>query len=612
MLQTMRDNAQGLVAKVIVGFIIVVFALFGVESIVSLGSGVDAPVTVGDFEISELEISRQVEQQKNNMRRQFGDQYNDSLFNDAFFRKSAVDQLIEQRLALQSAEQMGLAVSTAQLDTMIVNTPAFQVDGEFNSDQFVSILRLNGWTPMSYRNDLANDLKVNQARAALVLSSLETPFNGQLATALSQEQRSYRYVEFKIADLEGNVDVSEEDVTSYYEANSQQYQTAETVAVNYVLLSHEAIAAEQQVSDEDIEAAYQDYQQQLAEDEQREASHILIEPSDDRTDEQARLLAQQLSERARAGESFADLAAEYSDDIGSKSEGGSLGIAARGAFVDAFEQALYAMAEPGEISAPVKSEYGYHVIRFDRTHRQETKALADVRSELEQQIRQGKAELVYAEQLQELSNLAFSARELTDISDAMALTVQSSDTFDRRQGSGIAASDAVRQAAFVDNVLLDRELSEVIETPQGALVLMVSEHTPQQTMPLEQVRDRVIASVKRERAAEQAKQLAEAAVKDSTSVESWQTVSSAASESTSAPRALQQRAFALAKGQAEAVATPGGHSALIVDDIQVVDWQQQTAEAPLLDQLRMRRSRQDMVSYQGYARNTTQVERSDS
>ena len=119
------------------------------------------------------------------------------------------------------------------------------------------------------------------------------------------------------------------------------------------MLSHEAIAAEQQVSDEDIEAAYQDYQQQLAEDEQREASHILIEPSDDRTDEQARLMAQQLSERARAGESFAALAAAYSDDIGSKSEGGSLGIAAPDALADAFEQALGALAWAGCAHCPV-------------------------------------------------------------------------------------------------------------------------------------------------------------------------------------------------------------------------------------------------------------------
>ncbi|WP_199243910.1 SurA N-terminal domain-containing protein [Bacterioplanes sanyensis] len=609
MLQTMRDNAQGLIAKIIVGFIIVVFALFGVESIVSLGGGEQAPVTVGDYEISTLEISRQVEQQKSNMRRQFGEQFDDSLFNDGFFRNSAIEQLIEQRLALQSAEQMGLAISTAQLDQIIVNTPAFQVDGQFNSDQFVSILRLNGWTPMSYRDDLADDLKINQARAGMVLTSIETPFNAQMAAALSQEERSYRFVEYKIADLEDAIEVSDEDVQQYYQANTSQYQTAETVSVDYVMLSLADIAAQQDVSDDDITAAYEDYQQQLADNEQREVSHILIETNDERTDEQARQLANSLSERAKAGESFAQLAQEFSDDLGSKRDGGSLGIAARGAFVEPFEQVLYAMAQPGDISGAVETEFGYHVIRFDGIHRQESQSLEQVRAELEQEIRQGKAQLVYAEQLQELSNLAFSARSLSDISDALAMEIQTTASFDRNQGSGIALDGSVRQAAFADNVLLDRELSEVIETEQGAVVLAIREHAPQQTMPLEDVRERVVASLKRERAAEQAQTLAQAAADNPESVTDWQAVTGVASQSSEAPRAVQQRAFALANGTADAIATPGGHSALVVDDIQTVAWQEQAAEDAAVEELRMRRSRQDMVSYQGYARNTTQIER---
>jgi peptidyl-prolyl cis-trans isomerase D len=612
MLQTMRDNAQGIVAKVIVGFIIIVFALWGVESIVTLGGGDDAPVTVGDYDVSELEITRQVEQQKANMRRQFGDQFDDSLFNDEFFRRTAVEQLIEQKLALHAAEDMGLAISTAQLDQVIVNTPAFQVDGKFDKDRFVSVLRLNGWTPMSYRQDLVADLKMNQARAALVLSGIEVPFSGQLAQALAEEQREYRYVEYRIADLEGDIDVSDADVEQFYQDNQDQFQTAETVTVNYVRLSLSELAERQQVLDEDIEQAYADYQADLADNEQREASHILIEANGERSDSEARELAQQLAERARNGESFAALAEEYSDDIGSRSSGGSLGLAARGTFVEPFENALYAMQEEGSVSDPVETEFGYHVIRFDGVQKQQLKALAEVRPELEDEIRNGKAELAYAEQLQELSNLAFSARQLSDISEAMALPVQSSDAFSRQQGAGVALDARVRTAAFADNVLLDRELSDVIETDDGAVVLMVDQHQPQQTQPLAEVRERVVALLKRERAAEQAQQLAQSAAEDPASVDAWQSVSNKAAASSDAPRAVQQRAFALAEGKADAIATPGGHSAVVVDRIQSVAWQEQSLEDGSLEELRMRRSRLDMLSYQGYARNTTEIRGSDS
>ncbi len=171
---------------------------------------------------------------------------------------------------------MGLAISTAQLDQVIVNTPAFQVDGKFDKDRFVSVLRLNGWTPMSYRQDLVADLKMNQARAALVLSGIEVPFSGQLAQALAEEQREYRYVEYRIADLEGDIEVSDADVEQFYQDNQDQFQTAETVTVNYVRLSLSELAERQQVLDEDIEQAYADYQADLADNEQREASHILI------------------------------------------------------------------------------------------------------------------------------------------------------------------------------------------------------------------------------------------------------------------------------------------------------------------------------------------------
>ena len=192
MLQTMRDNAQGMIAKIIVGFIIVVFALWGVESIVSIGSGTSATASVNGEDITEEDIVRTVEQQKANLRRQFGDQYDENLFNEQFLRQSALEQLIEQKIALVQAQELGLRASPRSIDETIVTIPAFQLDGRFNREQFQNVLRINGMTPLMFRASLAEDIITNQARAAFILSSLETPFSARLSEALNQEERTFR------------------------------------------------------------------------------------------------------------------------------------------------------------------------------------------------------------------------------------------------------------------------------------------------------------------------------------------------------------------------------------------------------------------------------------
>ena len=190
MLQTMRNNAQGMIAKVIVGFIIFVFAIWGVESIVTLGGGPKPAATVGGVDISAEEVARAVQQQKNELRRQFGEQFDENLFNDQMLRDSALEQLINQTVAKVQADDMGLRASTRLIDEMIIATPAFQSDGVFDREQFVNILRINGLTPLAYRVQLAESLKVNQARAAFILSSFTTPLDVKLQQALAKDRKS--------------------------------------------------------------------------------------------------------------------------------------------------------------------------------------------------------------------------------------------------------------------------------------------------------------------------------------------------------------------------------------------------------------------------------------
>lgn len=611
MLQTMRDNAQGMIAKVIVFFIIFVFALWGVESIVSLGGGTPATATVGDQEITEADIVRTVEQQKANLRRQFGDQYDENLFNEKFLRQSALEQLIEQKVAVVQADKLGLRAAPRAIDEAIVTIPAFQQDGRFDKEQFQNVLRMNGLSPLTFRASLAEDIKTNQARAAFVLSSVETPFAVQVSEALNNELRTFSFYEVNARDLEASVELSDEDIQLAYEASKDRYKTEEQVRIQYVQLKRADIAAKQEVSDDELQAAYIDYQSRELAKEQRSSSHILVEMNDDRSDADALALANDIKSRLDNGEDFAALAKEYSDDIGTKNAGGNLGLSTKGSFVPEFEDVLYTL-QKDQISAPVKSEFGYHIIRLDDIVTPAVKALADVKDELSREVRAGKAEAVYAEQMQELSNISFSAESIADVANALNLQLQSTDFFSRENGNGIALNDAVRQVAFAENVMLDKQISEVVELQDGAVVLAVSEHKDASVKPLAEVKSQVVASLKRERALAQARVMADAIISGDEQAKAWKKVSSTFQQSSEAPRLAQQKAFALTVGQSDVVKTPGGYTVVRLDAIDAKNWQDMVVSEEAKEAGRAQNSRADMLSYQAWAKSAINIERSGS
>lgn len=611
MLQTMRDNAQGIVAKIIVFFIIAVFALWGVESIVTLGGGEEATASVGGNDINEVEIVRLVEQQKNNLRNQFGDQYNEDLFNDGFLRQSALEQLINQKVALVQADKLGLQASTAAIDAQIIAMPAFQLDGKFSKEQFQNILRMNGWSPLSFRAELAGDVKINQARAAFVLSSLETPFSVQLTEALDNEKRRFKFVELSSASLEKDIEVSDDDIESFYGNNKSRFMTDENVSIEYVLLERAALAAKQDVSEEDLELLYQDYVAKENELEQRDSSHILIEVSDDVSEEAADKLANDIKARLDNGEDFAQLASEFSDDIGTKAQGGELGLNTRGAFVEEFENALYAL-KTGEISEPVKTEFGFHIIKLNAVAAADVKSLEEMKPQLEADVRNQKAEVEFAELQQELSNVAFSAGSVDEVADALSLKKQSTALFSRNYGDGIASNNEIRTAAFQDNILLDREISGVIETAAGALVFAIKEHKPSELKTLDLVKPEIVAELTSTKAKEVAKDKAETIKNGDADDVQWTQVETSFNQSSDAPRSVQQKAFEIAQGQAAVVATPGGYSVVVVEGVTKKDWQDMQTSEELIEQGRTQQSRADMVSYQSWAKENVEIKRSGS
>ncbi len=610
MLQTMRDNAQGIVAKVIVFFIIIVFALFGVESIVNLGSGDDAVAKVGDREVSELDVQRIVEQQKQNLRRQFGNQFDENLFNDQLLRQSAIEQLIQQNVDLVQADAFGLYAAPSVIDEAIVSIPAFQVDGKFNKEQFISVLRMNGWTPMTFRASLADDLKTSQAQQAVSLTNIATPFKARYTAMINGELRTLSWTQVASEDMLADVAVSEDEVQGYYDDNKQSFQTPETVKVRYAGFDRAALEAEQDVTEEDIESAYQDYVSEESQKEQRRSRHILIEVNDDRSDADAKALAESIKQQLDNGADFAELAKENSDDIASAQQGGELGFIGRGVFVPEFEDQLFSM-NVGDVSAPVKTQFGYHIIDLEEVKGPDLASIDDKKAELESYIRSEKAKLYMAEQSQELGNLAFSSASIDELAETLGLTVNETPAFTRDAGEGFASSDQVRQLAFAENVLLDSELSDVVETDDGLYVFQVSEHKEPTALPLELVRAQVENAIKRSKALELAEAKADEIVAGNTEAD-WNELTTTFMQSNDLPRAGQVKAFGLKQGEVASALVPGGYVVVKVDAIQTPDMADIVADDQTLLREEQRLSRAGVIGYRKWAKEHTEIEQPDA
>lgn len=605
MLQTMRNNAQGIIAKIIVGFIIIVFALWGVESIVNLGGGERPVATVGDYEITRVQVQQKVAEQKNQLRRQFGDQYDEGLFNEKFLEQSAVEQLINERVAQTQADNLDLYASTSEIDQMIINTPAFQTAGEFDKEQFQLVLRMNGYSVAQYRAMLADSVRQNQVRAAFMLSTIDTPFEMQLRQALENEQRTFAYATVNASDFTDVVEVSDEDIQAYYDENVSRFLTPERARIRYVLLSREMIQDGQEVTDEDLEIAYSDYVADLSANEQRESAHILF-LTEDRSEAEAIELAEAARVRLDNGESFAAVAADVSEDGGSADMGGTLGVNPRGAFDPAFDEALFALEE-GDVSGPVVTEFGVHLIKAISVEAVDTPALADVRDELVDVVKAEKAGFLFAERSQELANSAFSAETIEELAENSGLTVLESDYFTQTAGTGIAEADQIRRTAFDENMKLDRELSDLVEVEQGSLVFVVDDYQDARAKPLEEVRAQVVAALTSQKSLELASDKAEQMLSGDVSVD-WTEVTTTLRQATEAPRAAQQKAFALAEGESDIVSSPAGYTLVKVNSVDQKSWEDMAVTDDLRNAVRNQAARDDMVSYQAWSKANTEIE----
>ncbi|BBB30033.1 SurA N-terminal domain-containing protein [Neptunomonas japonica] len=460
MLQSIRDNSQSIVAKVIVGLIVVTFALFGVESLVSLTSESDAPATVNGEEITSQELYQATELQRRQLLSQMGENADPALLDDGLISSMVLDSLIEQKSLLLAAEDKNLMVSDRMIDQMIVNTADFQVDGQFNRNQFEAALRNAGFTPLMYRDLLRKERVIEQERNAYQLSAFAVPQELERIVALDRQTRDIRYFVLPLAGVMAQVNVSEDDIKSEYEAERSSLMTQEQVAVEYILLNKNDLRDDVDVSDDELKAQYDQYLASFQAEEERDVAHILIEVTAEQDDAEALAKVAALQARIKAGESFESLAKSESDDVGSASSGGSLGVNGKGVFSEPFERSMYELSV-NDVSEPVRTEFGYHLIKVNGISKEEVSSFAELKYDLAEEILDQKVEAIYVERLEQMADITFSAGDLVEPSEVLGLTIVSSEPFDKVGGT----TDVTRNAKVISAVFSNELIQEKVNSP---------------------------------------------------------------------------------------------------------------------------------------------------
>ncbi len=447
MLQKIRDNAQSWIAWVIVGLIIIPFALFGLNQY-SGGGSEPLAATVDDSEITQRELQQAYYRQRQRLQQMFGDKLPPNLFSEEILKQQLLQQLIEDRLVMQSGNQMKMKVGDLLLSEVVQSIDAFQEGGEFSREAYDRVMRTQGMLPGQFEQMLRRDLLLEQYRTGVEGSDFSTPAEKQQRLQLEQQQRQAGYLIVSANRFKEGITLTDADIDSFYQQNSSRYMRPEQVSIEYIELKQGALNQGIDVDPAELKERYEAQKLNYVTPEERRASHILflVDEDDDAT---AKLKAEAAVERLNSGEEFAALAKELSNDPGSSEQGGDLGFFGREVMDPAFEESAYALAK-GEISAPIRSEFGYHIIRLDDIRGGETKTFEMVEQDLKREIQAERSEQLFYDQAEILANLTYEHPDsLQTAAEEMELDIQSTAPFTRNGGKGLTKNLKISGAALV-------------------------------------------------------------------------------------------------------------------------------------------------------------------
>lgn len=518
MLQTIHDKLKGIFAVAILVALGIVFVFWGVNFSTDSGGLTRARgVEVNGREIPVAEVQRDYQDEMSRMQAMLGDAgVSDELRKT--IQKRVLDRAVQAELLRQRTGKLGFQATDTEVLEAISNIPAFQVEGRFSPDAYHAALRSVGLTPERFEAEQRQFVLAKQLDRGLYASAFVLPAELARSVALRDEVRTVGWVAVPASRFEAEVRLDDAAIAKYHAANESRYMTEEQATVEFVELDIDDFAARADISEPALREHYEEVKSRYTTPGRRRARHILVAGDD----AAAEARAKQAYERAVAGEDFAALARELSDDTASKETGGDLGEAERADFVGPFADAVWAM-QPGEIRGPVKTEFGWHVIRLESATPEVVRSFEEVRAELEPEFRRSQVEKAFGDAQEELDTLAFEAAgDLESVAAGVGRPVQRIERFTRAGGGELGATPEVIEAVFSPEVIAGRELRVVEIAPGKVVALGVKAHEPARVRPLDEVRDQVVEAARLEAAAALAAARASEAVNALAGGAAWQ------------------------------------------------------------------------------------------
>jgi peptidyl-prolyl cis-trans isomerase D len=512
MLQRIRDGLQGQkwIAWVVLGLIGVTFVFWGGTGALDFtGMTSSNAAKVDGAEIPASEATKAWSDTQMRWSQQFGTEIPED--QRARIQDNILENLVLQKLLQVRLEDSWFRVSDGRVIGEVQNVPAFKgPDGKFDASIARQILQANGITEQEYFNDTRSQILLNQLQQGIGSSSFLTSNEAQRLFNLENEEREVTWVLFKPEQFAASDAVDDAAIKAYYDKNGDRFMTNESVSLEYAELRLEQVASQVQPTEADLRKLYDDSRGNYVLEERRRARHILIPVNGD-DDAGARKQAESVLAEARAGQDFAELAKKYSTDS-TAADGGELGFIQQKDFPGPFGDTLFGM-KVGDIAGPVKSQFGYHLIKLEEIQAGEAKPFESVRAELDSQYRQDQSAELFGQRQEDISSLLDKGEnDIDKIAQTLGLTRGSISEFLRGGGAEpLGSSPDLQQAVFSDQALNQGKIAGPVALGEDRLVLVkVTDHRKADVKPLEQVRDEIVTLLKTERAEAAAKAAAEA------------------------------------------------------------------------------------------------------
>ena len=516
MFDAVRNNKR--IVQIFLGLIALPFAFWGVDSYVrSSGAGSDL-ASVGDTKITIQQFEQALRDRQDQMRQSMGDSFKPELMNSPEIRLGVLNSLIDQRLLLLEAGKNRLVTSDDALRDFLSSVPSLQEDGKFSMSRYENVLRAQGMSQPQFEARVRQDLTLQQLVGTVGSSAFVSLTQAEAMLRLQSEERQFSEFKISSGQFANKVKIDESAIQKFYDENKNRFEVPERVKAEYVVLSLDALLAQVKVSDAEVKTWYDGHQDRYQEPEERRASHVLISSDGDAGKEKAKAKAEEVLKDIQKNPSrFAELAKQHSQDPGSAQKGGDLGYFGRGMMVKPFEDAVFQQKE-GEISGLVESDFGYHIIKVTGIKAAKLRPLADVRSDIEGDLRRQAATRKFAEAAESFNNMVYEQSDsLQPVVEKFNLKVQQSGWLPKNADPRMLAAlgplgnEKVAKALFSDDVIKNKRNTEAIEVaPNTLLAARVTEHVPSSVQPFDTVKGDIGEYLKDQEAQAQAKASGEA------------------------------------------------------------------------------------------------------